>query len=693
VKTKPHLHIPRTKHVRADFESPVEPGALDRIRRVAARLEKSIGSSRSAQVLCDALADRVAALGPVLELLPRVMDGEWDARIEYRGWLGFSRGFPASALPCPEPELVPGGDPLIDGGRGGGPHGREACRTLLRLRVGALLAAGGINDYRTMRDGLDVLQRGADWIAAFDDAAGHYEVTGDGKPFETHARLYANVHGGLCDPGPSSPLTGDVRGCLAFLDSELERHAQDNDTGLIARSGPMIWADTITWVLYPRSCSGGPLEIHGHDFGDGQPDDVELLLPFGEDDCRPAAVPPGQWTDTKIWLEAPSWVSTGCVGFRRGSAARQWGMRLTAVERLMGALSRVSRVCTSTFGGAYEPVTHFEPGGGQCPPRTGSNDIVAAPYIRVFRVDGRADISVDSHAEIRMAWEVACAAEVTVLRNGPGPDVGPIAPTSFEERVLRLAVVTRQPSVTTYTLVATAANGNRKTATVTVRTTMSERNRRLMEIQDDVLARFGGAHGFNVEHSRGFHWAGQHYIAAHFNYHKLKNVCFAGNGLVFANTHDVDEAGPDEAVDPHNPSLLFFDRDHNLFGCGFFRPKTDTNHPSTFGTTLGAPPEEWFFHVAGVHLADGGFQPGPEPRVSVRNFTVTGEGTGKWHDRFWDIHLFFNLDGNRSPAGPPLVGFTTLDFDSTRNIPLSAFATPQEPCPGGLGDAGFYEHQ
>lgn len=708
LRSDPRVRPSAARHGHGEVHRPASlvRGALDRIERVAEKVLSSRTPGRSAAALRTRLEDGLGPFDAVLPLIPKIFASDPAAGRDFRGWLVRSAGGFGDQRPCPpDPKHdrgMPADDVRFDGGafRSGG--------AFFRMRLAAALVAGKPDDFRGMRDGVDVMLRGAEWVESFGGAARHFETTGDAGPFESRATLYFRSRElpGKCDLGPPEAFVDDARGCLAFLDAELERAVLATETEVVHTSRAVVWADTITRIDFDRAGCGGTLYIHGAGFGDVQPENVDLLLPASSG-CGAIGVAPENWTDDRITVAAPAWLCTGCVGFIRHPAeddADRLGRltRRTAVERIAVALSKASRACSSVFGGPYEPVSGHQSGGASCPPCTGRNRVVE-PLSVEFTVTG--GLGIDSHGTVFLSWSVGCAESIAIVRSGPGPDITGIAPPSFgrfeETREVQFAVGA-QVADTTYTLIARPAEACERRRTVAVHTVMSTRNVRLMELQRTVLARYASLGIEAGAKSASDLWRhGQRYIATHLNRDTGENVRFAGTGLVFANKTDVDrvqdEQGPD--IDPANPSLLLFDDNERLIGCGFFGFKSDANHPRDFARAedVGVEPDEWFLHTAGYHLYDGGFSPDPNPPTltSPEGYTLdpTSLEPALWHPRTWDVHIFFNLDGNGAPLGPPVVGWTTARFASPPNIPRETAFGVTDPCPGGVGDDGFYESQ
>ncbi|MEW5852519.1 MAG: hypothetical protein AB2A00_27280, partial [Myxococcota bacterium] len=112
---------------------------------------------------------------------------------------------------------------------------------------------------------------------------------------------------------------------------------------------------------------------------------------------------------------------------------------------------------------------------------------------------------------------------------------------------------------------------------------------------------------------------------------------FAGTGAVYANILEA-ALPPFIPANPLRPSLLLFNDEYRLIGCGYTRQRLpgDDGHPPH---GLDVDDDEWFFHVAGLHLPNGSFAP-----MSLEEAAQSGE-EGVWHPEVWDLHIFFAADG------------------------------------------------
>lgn len=325
--------------------------------------------------------------------------------------------------------------------------------------------------------------------------------------------------------------------------------------------------------------------------------------------------------------------------------------------------------------------------------------------IREFTIAGGDDVRVDSHAAPQLRWDVRGASRVEIRKEGPGPDIGALDAPELGvrkgSRRLQFAVWEPYPDATTiYTMTAFAPAAAPVKAVVRVRTRMSERNRALMDLQDAVLDVYGA---LDVRAKKEmFFRAGRSspkYQFTHLNLSFVlagagagaavgglagalagaviglalrKNLCFAYGGIAYAKTDDIklmnDEHKSGRAgnvpLNLTHPSMLFFDDDSRLIGCGFFRH--DRNDPAVFAARLPLASEEWFLHVGGKHTADGGFRP-------------DGRGVGVRHATSWDIHIYFNVDSRGRARGVPIAGMTSKEEHLRR---VSRWNVPYGTAPG-----------
>ncbi len=171
----------------------------------------------------------------------------------------------------------------------------------------------------------------------------------------------------------------------------------------------VTWIDGITAITAGGLCVGSTLVIEGT--GLLQPGAV-LLLPFA-DGCRAVAVPPGNWTDTRITVTLPAGVISGPIGFGDGgyiAAYEAWAAQQNVlaadIEGLWCHVANISWV--GPFRG--------------CPPDLGINRLRAgSAIIDAFTVDGLSSKAVEVGGSASLAWSVRNADTVRIERLGSGP--------------------------------------------------------------------------------------------------------------------------------------------------------------------------------------------------------------------------------------------------------------------------------
>ena len=365
-----------------------------------------------------------------------------------------------------------------------------------------------------------------------------------------------------------------------------------------------------------------------------------------------------------------------------------------------------------------------------------------APKITSFTVNGRDSTKLSSHGNATLEWLVQGASDLKMVTRGPGPKVGSLRPPNPSSSAvsrytedLSFNVWTPRPfSTTTYILIATAPDGTNSKSSVSVSTQMSARNSALLDLQSDVLNRYGDL-DINALKKDSFRRnndkSNPKYRFTHMNFTAgivkgialgsvggavvsgasagavagpvgvvvggvvggivgaatSKNLCFKFNGIPFARQDDIDLMGQEEKeqrpqnrlLDLKDPSMLFFNKNNKLIGCGYFRHHL--NDPALFSRNLPLGLDEWFHHVEGVHTGDGGFKPGHG-------------GVGKFHVTAWDIHIYFNTDKNNRVLGVPMVGMTSsrADLDRAENVPLETAdrVVGRTFCDGGESTEGLY---
>lgn len=326
----------------------------------------------------------------------------------------------------------------------------------------ARLIARSEDDWTVLRDQVTALYESSEWIESIHSAARHYETTGDARPLSVRMRLFERAAVRSSD-FPIGPSDGDTlppghpigperpggrpsgiggggwgspgglgggrppldlcqihrRACVHDLIDQAERGGQRAASRRPSRAA--VWSDSITSVS-DRACSGEDLVIRGSGFGDGQPDNVTLLLPAAEG-CRPATVPDGNWTDTEIRLPVPTWMRAGCIGFRDEDLVDAWGEYYRTVGAGLGDLASTSMRCRLL--GAKTPLftpkqIGYTPG---CPPCTAQNRFEGTvPEIHEFEVEGDTEARVTHDATVTLSWDVANATAIEIMRvDGPAP--------------------------------------------------------------------------------------------------------------------------------------------------------------------------------------------------------------------------------------------------------------------------------
>lgn len=361
-----------------------------------------------------------------------------------------------------------------------------------------------------------------------------------------------------------------------------------------------------------------------------------------------------------------------------------------------------------------------------------------APKISFFTVNGHASTKISSHGKATLEWVVQGASELKMVKNGPGPEVTELRPpnpsaSAVSRYNIELSFNVWDPrplGTTTYILIATAPDGTNAKRSVTIKTLMNARNNALLDLQQTVLDRYGDLEidafkkdSFRRNNDR----SNPKYRFTHMNFcagiikgvalgavggavvagasgallagpvgiviggivgvASSKNLCFRHNGIPFAKQDDIelmnqeekDQRAQNRRLDLRDPSMLFFNKNNRLIGCGYFRHHL--NDPAEFSRNLPLATEEWFLHVEGKHTADGGFRP-------------DGDGLGKPHVTAWDIHIYFNTDRNNHVCGVPMVGMTSreTDLDRPENVPLETAdkVVGRRFCKDGESTNGLY---
>lgn len=305
------------------------------------------------------------------------------------------------------------------------------------------------------------------------------------------------------------------------------------------------------------------------------------------------------------------------------------------------------------------------------------------PEIVSFSANGVEHAEIEPNGSVTLFWTVRNADQLRVEKvSGPGPELAltfPGGPEVSNERDLQFTVNQRACfngadgcGDTIYRLTATRGGCDNVEAHVTVSTVLSERARRLFEIEDVVLQRFdlGELPGLDVA------------IPSHpdvvtdplnaFG----RNRCFSGQGLPYVRISGILSNTPFTEIDDREPVLLLYRPDGQLAGWAY----------GTIFTGLNPPPQglpvddtEWLGHWGGWHPGDGGMvifgifpdlQPPlvcPSPLDASLRAPLCGAFPPPFipHPALWDVH--FNRDFD---SGPPRVG------------PLTSEVGLPDPCAG-----------
>lgn len=187
------------------------------------------------------------------------------------------------------------------------------------------------------------------------------------------------------------------------------------------------WAHNIDLLEHTSLCAGDTLVIHGHDFGEVQPDDVQLIMTI-DGACAEVAVDPEHWSDTRIEVVLPPGVGPGPVGFHNPTNTLSTDLYNGWVGRVNNDLHQIN-AASRCLGTPYSfPTLPSRQGMGICPPETDLNVIEAGPpIIRTFTVTA-GDVTgpvvvAEPGDELALDWHVDHADTVTILRvSAEGPD-------------------------------------------------------------------------------------------------------------------------------------------------------------------------------------------------------------------------------------------------------------------------------
>jgi hypothetical protein len=111
---------------------------------------------------------------------------------------------------------------------------------------------------------------------------------------------------------PPPPDPGSCQGLREACEAMLIEQANVGLPPVPMPPRPSAWSDTIDSIEMLGHCAGDRIIIHGHDFGNIQSPNVELVMNVGGS-C--AVVQPVSWSDTRIEVLLPPGARSGPVGF------------------------------------------------------------------------------------------------------------------------------------------------------------------------------------------------------------------------------------------------------------------------------------------------------------------------------------------------------------------------------------------
>jgi len=183
----------------------------------------------------------------------------------------------------------------------------------------------------------------------------------------------------------------------------------------------IAWADNIDYIEVFGQCAGDKIVIHGHDFGQPQPNEIDLMMNINGR-CQPVNIPSNNWSDTQIEVTLPNGVQSGPIGFVNTEYVDAYNIWVTEAnnkaERLVEALRCLGKPASKLPFIA----TILSP----CPPTTSVNVINAGlPIISSFTANYGTTIVVEQGESIILRWNVENADDITLRRvSAIGPDFG-----------------------------------------------------------------------------------------------------------------------------------------------------------------------------------------------------------------------------------------------------------------------------
>ena len=276
--------------------------------------------------------------------------------------------------------------------------------------------------------GLEGLADAVEW----GEASGNPYFGPPSTPFDGRGGLVGYT------PDPGNPDATPGGRTLPFLDDC--EWAREGCEGLLIeifnRGAPSMppparstWAHNIDQIEHTGLCEGNAMVIHGHDFGDTQPSNVQLVMRVNGV-CTEILVRREDWSDTRILVKLPAGVSAGAVGFFNPDDDLPVQQYNTWVGRVNGDLRNIN-MASRCLGTPFEfPLLPRRTGTSKCAPETAVNVVDAGvPLIRFFNVtigDGPVNVVVaEPNDELVLNWQIDNEDSVQLERvGGAGPDFG-----------------------------------------------------------------------------------------------------------------------------------------------------------------------------------------------------------------------------------------------------------------------------
>lgn len=257
-------------------------------------------------------------------------------------------------------------------------------------------------------------------------------------------------------PPPGGGLPDRLKDICAFL-GDLCRHLVFGGIKGIVHVPVATYVDGLSSISPKSGCPGSQITLSGT-FPATQPSDVGVIIGTVQ-----ATVI--SWSATEIVIQVPPNATSGCVAFINFTLEAQ---RLAAQQQNQESLASVAEglACLGQPAGVAGRWPKV-PLAASKAPCTGFNHLtLGPPIIGSFTVNGAQSITVTPGTGLTLAWSVANASSVQLLRTSTtGPNVNtPAAPAG----TLPLGPFSgTQPTTATYRLTATNACGSVQ-ASVTV---------------------------------------------------------------------------------------------------------------------------------------------------------------------------------------------------------------------------------